>query len=218
MRRLMMGVFAVMATMALTTSALAASSADRGRPPKPTTTTTTQPAQISTCEQSDQATLVEPGRIELTVEGSGQVSFECLWTPQDLGADIATVTITSITGAVKGNPTVFVRDDSPGDICLLESEWLDETGQPLSNPPFSASFDLAYGTGLPTGYDIDYGIWEETTYWTFTYGEDPVGTHWCAPQDPVLNSLRYDYNGSPLHFQVGFSARSGGTVVVELTP
>jgi len=213
MKRLMMGMLVVIATMALTASALAQMPVDKGKPPRPTTTTTQPTTTVAACEQSAEATLVEFGLIELTVEGSGQVTFECLWTPENLGVDHATVTVTDVSGAVKGLPTAFVRDDSPGDICLLESEWLDENGQTPTSLPYSATFDLAYGTGLPPGYEL----WENTTYWTFTYPDEPVGTHWCAPQDPILDSLRYDYNGGALHFQVNFSARSGGTVVVELT-
>ena len=122
--------------------------------------------------------------------------------------------ISDLRDGVKGPPTVFVRDDAPGDICVLEQDWVGATG-----PTYVATFDLVYGAAdtLPEGYDA----WADSNYWDFIYEdapEDPVeGAHWCAPQDPILDSLRYDTNGTPLHFQVGFNARGGGSFIVTLS-
>jgi len=208
MRRITIGILVVIAVLALTSAALAKKPDNPGKPT--TTTTVPQSPLLVACEDTDNATLVTDGLIELTIPGAGQASFECLWTPDEsVGTTTATVTITEVGGAVKGLPTVFVRDDSPGDICLLESEWGG-----AEEVPYSASFDLAYGNDLPEGYEA----WAGTTYWDFTYGDDPTGTHWCAPQDPVLDSLRVDSNGTPLHFMANFNARGGGYIVVELTP
>ena len=225
MRRLVFGLVVAIAVLALTSvaAALPPDFCDRNPdhdkcPDTPTTTTTTVPQSplIDACEDSANATVVGDGLIELTIAGSAQTSFECLWTPdQAVGTTTATVTVTEIGGAVKGVPTVFVRDDSPGDICLLESDWGG-----MHEPPYAASFDLAYGTDLPDGYEA----WEGTTYWDLVYDQQGlptvpvVGAYWCAPQDPVLDSLRVDTNGTPLHFMVTFNARSGGSVTVELTP
>ena len=223
MRRLTIGIGTMVAVLAMASVALALTSTALAKQPdkpgKPTTTTTTSIPQSTTleaCEDSANATFVGDGLIELTIPGSGQASFECLWTP-DQAADTttATVTVTEIGGAVRGLPTVFVRDDSPGDICLFESEWGG-----VREPPYAASFDLAYGMDLPDGYEA----WEGTTYWDLVYDQeglptDPVvGAYWCAPRDPILDSLRVDTNGTPLHFMASFNARSGGYIVVELTP
>lgn len=227
MRRLTFGIAVIAAVLAVASAAVAVPQdfCDRNpdhakcqdTPPTTTTTTTTvSPSPLlDACEDTVNATLVEDGLIELTIPGSAQTSFECLWTPsQAAGTTTATVAVTEIGGAVRGLPTVFVRDDSPGDICLGTSvdgfEWTVEDG-----PVYSATFDLAYGTDLPDGYQA----WEGTTYWDFQYSQDDAeGTHWCAPQDPVLDSLRTDTNGKPLHFMANFNARSGGHIVVELTP
>jgi hypothetical protein len=225
MRRLIIGIGTIVAVLALASVALAAPQdfCDRDPDhakchdtPPPTTTTVPPSTALEACEDSANATHVGDGLIELTIPGTAQTSFECLWTPdQAVGTPTATVTVTEIGGAVKGLPTVFVRDDSPGDICLLESEWGGAEA-----PPYTASFDLAYGTDLPDGYEA----WEGTTYWDLVYDQeglptDPVaGAYWCGPQDPILDSLRVDTNGTPLHFMASFNARSGGYIVVELTP
>jgi hypothetical protein len=222
MRRFTTGIGTIIAVVALASVALALTSTALAKKPdnpgKPTTTTTTVPQStaLEACEDSANATLVGDGLIELTIPGTAQTSFECLWTPdQAVGTTTATVTVTEIGGAVKGLPTVFVRDDSPGEICLLESDWGG-----AQEPPYTASFDLAYGTDLPGGYEA----WEGTTYWDLVYDQEGlptvpvVGAYWCAPQDPILDSLRADTNGTPLHFMASFNARSGGHIVVELTP
>ena len=86
-----------------------------------TVTTTTQPSQLEACTT------------KMIISGKGSTSFECLWTPVKVGdgAKEAWVTVSGIEGGVKGPPGVFVRDDSPGDICLLETEWADRTGAGL---------------------------------------------------------------------------------------
>jgi hypothetical protein len=167
------------------------------------TTTTTQPPQLEACST------------DMTITGNGQTSFECLWTPVNDGSTVATVTVSGIEGGIKAPPGVFVRDDSPGDICLLEQEWVDQT-----EPPYVASFDLYYDE-VP---DERYEAWLGYSYWDFIYESeniptDPiVGAYWCSPQDPVLDSLRIDTNGTPLHFQVSFNARGGGQFDITLSP
>jgi len=150
---------------------------------------------------------------EMTIPGKGDTSFECLWTPVEPGegeSTVAKVTVSGLERGVTGPPVVFVRDDSPGDICLLEQDWVDQTG-----PVYVASFDLVYGDSLPLGYEA----WEGQSYWGFVWqeGMEP-GTHWCAPQDFVLDSLRFDTNGTPLHFMVNFNARGGGQLTINLYP
>lgn len=173
-------------------------------PPPTTTTTTTAPQELGACPD------------EMTITGKATTMFECLWKPIDNGSDRGTVTISNITGAIPGPPNVFVRDDSPGDICVLMSG--DEWDPPTENG-YEASFDLFYGV-VPAGYEA----WLEHSYWDFIY--DPLadspgneaGTHWCAPQDTVLDSLRYDTNGGALHLLVSFNAKKGGSLTFTLEP
>lgn len=150
----------------------------------------------------------------MTITGKGNTSFECLWTPVNDGSPVATVTVSGMQGGVTGPPLVFVRDDSPGDICLLETEWANQTG-----PVYEAEFDLFYDT-VPPGYEA----WLGHSYWDLMYeseyvpGPPVVGAYWCSPQDPVLESIRFDTNGTPLHFQVSFNARGGGQLDITLSP
>ena len=169
-----------------------------------TTPTTTQPPQLEACQTN------------MTITGSGKTSFACLWTPVQVGdgAKVATVTVSGIEGGLKAPPGVFVRDDSPGDICLLEQGWIGQTG-----PVYVAEFDLFYET-VPPGYEA----WEGRSYWDLWYeseyvpGPPIVGAYWCGPQDPVLETIRFDTNGTPLHFQVNFNARGGGQFDITLSP
>lgn len=149
-----------------------------------------------------------------TIEGNALTSWECLWRPINDGSEIATVTISDITGAIKTPPVVFVRDDSPGDICLLVQG--DEWDPPTEDGHYTASFDLFYDE-VPEGYEA----WLGHSYWDFVYDPEAIpsmetGTHWCAPQDPVLDSLRYDTNGGALHVVVSFNAKKGGSLKVTL--
>ncbi|MFC2153715.1 hypothetical protein ACFLQ7_03695 [Actinomycetota bacterium] len=155
----------------------------------------------------------------MVITGKGNSTFACLWTPDRGDSEdpptVATVTISELEGGLKGPPVVFVRDDAPGDICVLKQDWADQT-----EPPYVAEFDLVYGPNypLPEGY----AAWANTNYWEFVYVDSAMtlvwGAHWCAPQDPIEDSLRYDYNGSPLHLQVGFNARGGGGFTITLSP
>jgi hypothetical protein len=114
------------------------------------------------------------------------------------------VTVTPDGGAISGL-VVFVRDASPGDICVLKQEWDGQTG-----PDFVAEFQLAY-SGLDLEEFPDYEPYEEEDYWS--YG----GTNWCYPQDPV-EGMRPDPNGEPLHLQVNFRVKKGTTVNIDLSP
>ena len=180
-----------------------------------TVTPTTQPSQLEACDT------------EMTIPGKGQTSFACLWTPVQVGegAKVATVTVSGIEGKLKGLPTVFVRDDAPGDICLLEQEWENQTG-----PVYVAEFALVYDNeeGFPPDYDgfpVDYyDDWFDHSYWDLRYeseyvpGPAVVGAYWCGPQDPVLETIRFDTNGTPLHFQLNFNAKGGGQIDITLSP
>ena len=185
-------------------------------PDPSTTTTTTEPGTTTTTTTTTEApTGLAACPDTKTIDGSGQMRFECLWQPIDDGSATATVTISEITGAVKDPPFLFVRDDSPGDICVLRQS--DDWDPPTENG-YEASFDLFYAT-VPTGEAVDYSPWLGHSYWDFKrQAEMEPGTHWCAPQDPVLWSIREDNNGGALHFQINFNARGGGSVTFTLTP
>jgi hypothetical protein len=113
---------------------------------------------------------------------------------------------------------LFVRDDTPGDICIFEYQWENQNG-----PEYVESFDLFYATVPPPPPDDpelwDYSPWLGQSYWNFERqeGMEP-GTHWCAPQDPVLWSIREDNNGGVLHFMVSFNAKKGGSMDITLFP
>jgi hypothetical protein len=181
-----------------------------------TTPTTTQPPQLEACETN------------MTITGNGGTSFACLWTPVqvgDVGDRVATVTVSGITERIKGLPVVSVRDDAPGDYCLLEQEWENQSG-----PEYVAEFALIYDNedGFPPDYEgfpSDYvDGWFGNSYWNHEYESvyvpppAVVGAYWCGPQDPVLETIRFDTNGKPLHFEVYFNARGGGQVEIDLFP
>jgi hypothetical protein len=175
-------------------------------PPPPTSTTTT-----TTTEPPLQACPTETW----TIGGNAQTSFDCLWTPEfDASATVATVTVSNIEGGIKKAPVVFVLDDFPGDICVLEQSWVAKPGQ-----DYEVSVDLVYDE-VPDGYEA----WLGHSYWDFVYDDeaiptDPiVGAYWCAPQDFVLDSLRLDTNGTSLHLRVVFEARKGGQLDITLSP
>jgi hypothetical protein len=207
-KRLLVLAIAVAMLMGLTmTATTAADCPFPGHPkcpdPPDTTTTTTAPEP----PPSGEACAPDEGVITL-VPGPGFTSFECLWTPENDGSTTGTVTVEATAGSISG-PVVFVRDASPGDICLLQQEW--------DGPPFSASFDLAYGDlpdddlWDPDDLYPDFAPYENQTYWTFG------GTHWCYPQDAPLG-MRDDPNGEPLHMLVNFRAKKNTTVEITLTP
>jgi hypothetical protein len=146
----------------------------------------------------------------MTLDGKRGMGIDCLWTPVNNGSEVATVTVSNIEGGIKKAPVVFVLDDFPGDICVLEQGWVGQPGQ-----DYEVSFDLVYGSPLP-GYEA----WAGENYWGFIYDEsDPiVGAHWCAPQDPASDSVRLDTNGTPLHLRVVFNAGKGGSLDIGLSP
>jgi len=180
-----------------------------------TTTTVPEPSTLDACPT---------GPFLIEVLKPAPVNYECLWTPENPGT-------APLSGTVKVGPLdgvsslmVFVRDDSPGDICLLAQEAEDQTEPDGS---FVGSFNLAYGTmddiveGAgwdPRDYPEDerppsFEPYVGQTYWTFG------GTHWCYPQDGMAN-MRQDLNGPPLHLWVKFRAnpRVTSAVWVTLTP
>jgi hypothetical protein len=144
----------------------------------PDTTTTTVPDAVQPCDTVT------------TLSGSGHLGLECDWTLAQSIATTGTVTVTVIEGEIF-RVVAWVRDSSPGDICVLE-QWDREAGT-----VFTASFPLIYGDG--------------TTFW------EHGGTHWCEPFDPVAGQ-RTDLNGEPLHVSVGFRASRDTVVEVSLSP
>jgi len=181
-----------------------------GPPPSSTTTTTTEAPTLEACQSEFDIEVLKPGR----------VGHECLWTPEEPD----TIPAEGVEGIVTVTPSegvsslvVFVRDDAPGDICLLAPEAEDQTG---TDGSFVGSFDLSYYCDVPDGYEA----WLEESYWTLLYKSDyvplpaVVGAYWCGPQDPVLESIRFDTNGTPLHLSIGFKAKKDtGPVAVTLS-
>ena len=149
-----------------------------------------------------------------TISGNGQTTRECLWKPINNGSPVATVSVANITGALSGPPLLLIRDDSPGDICVLnqdEADW----GEPHTGPDYVTSFDLHYDT-VP---GPDYGAWLGQSYWGFVWQEGmEAGTHWCAPQDPIGSTIREDNNGGALHLRIGFKAKGAGSLDITLFP
>ena len=216
-KRLLVLAIAVAMAMALTMTATTAApncpTPDHWSCEDPGTTTTTTTAPEPTeepCAPVDEWTNDE-GRtfgVITRAPGPGFFSFECLWTPENDGSTTGTVTVEATEGSISG-PAIMVRDDSPGDICVLKQEW--------DGPPFSASFDLAYGdlpdddVWDPDDLYADYAPYENQTYWSFG------GTHWCYPQDGPLG-MRDDQNGEPLHLLVNFRAKKDTTVEITISP
>ncbi len=91
-------------------------------------------------------------------------------------------------------------------------------GDEWGDPPYEASFDLFYHD-VPEGPDmLDYGAWLGHSYWDLSLEPGmEEGTHWCAPQDPVLDSIREDTNGAALHLMVYFNAKKGGQLDISLS-
>jgi hypothetical protein len=216
MKRLAVGLTAVFALLLVASVALAVPPGfcDPGSGheyhPQCQSTTTSTTASTTTTPQPPGP---EACKTVMTISGGGSTAFECLWTPAKLvtGADVATVTISDMRGGIKGPPTVFVRDDSPGDICVLEQGW--EAGT-----EYVAEFDLLYGNDLSEGYEA----WEGQSYGDFIWEDattKPVkGAYWCAPQDPIVDSIRLDTNGAALHLNVYFNARGGDGLAISLSP
>ncbi|MDF1596843.1 MAG: hypothetical protein P1T08_12265 [Acidimicrobiia bacterium] len=173
--------------------ALAAPAAGKGKPPQ-------EPAAVRECA------ITADGEISLS--GTGTIRFECLWTPAESDTGVGTVTVKAVD-PISREPVegpisrviVFVLDDSPGDICVLEQDWEGHTG-----PSYTASFDLAYSEMTDP-----FSWYSNQTYWTWDAG------HWCYPQDGDFD-MRDDSNGKPLHLRVDFRAKKGTTVEITLSP
>lgn len=178
------------------------------------TTTTTEPT-LEAC----------PTEIEIEILKSGPVELECLWTPVEpevrntMDGVEGKVTVTPVDGI--SELLVFVRDDSPGDICLLaqkaETQAVDGS--------FVGSFDLSYEAppalheDWETPYPAIFEYYEHQTYWSFNHfgGDGENGMHWCYPQDGI-EGMREDLNGEPLHLLVRFRAKKDFTQIsVTLT-
>lgn len=196
---------ALVLVLVLALAAAAAAAPPSCKPKDPgcsgTTTTTTLPAGLEACHPDDSGVI--------TIPGSNRTVFECLWTPEVANTAFGTVTVDPAEGAIR-YLAVAVRDDSPGDICLLQTEWSDQT-------PYAASFDLAYGDlpddGVWDPNDLypDFAPYENQSYWSLE------GTHWCYPTDGV-DGMREDTNGKPLHLYVALRAEKGTTVEIALFP
>lgn len=204
-RRFTMGAALVVAIV-LMLGAVAAATPPECRPKDPacsgtTTTAPAEPASVPTCTTSEDGLLLdEDGSAYLPRSGLNRL--ECLWTPEEKDTESGTVTVRPTSGAISG-VVVFVRDASPGDICVLEQDWDAQTG-----PPYTASFALVYGD-LPDDVNPDFGPFENQTYWKWDAG------HWCYPQD---GAMRDDPNGKPLHLKLSFRATKGTEVEIVLSP
>jgi len=186
-----------------------------------TTTTTTLPSTLEPCPTDTFA---------IPIPKPGPVNYECLWTPEDPMAAPGV----GVEGIVKVAPpegidqlvgisslVVFVRDDSPGDICLLTQGAENQTGLDGS---FVGSFDLSYGDppafheDWVNPYPLIFDKYVDKTYWNFSHFDDPGenGTHWCYPQDGI-ESMRQDLNGPPLHLWVRFRANPKAISAVWVT-
>lgn len=141
------------------------------------TTTTSQVPSIGTCEA------------QLVLGSSGVTRFDCDWSPTfATAATSGVINVSTVSGELT-HLVVFVRDSSPGDICVLE-----QRKRPIA-PEFEASFPLRVG---------------DESYWD-------TPTHWCSRFDPV-DGTRADLNGDPLHLSVSIRAKRGTVVEVSLTP
>lgn len=139
----------------------------------------------------DESPTIQPCPTVNTLPASGQVGFECEWTPVNDGSTRGTVTVATTNADEGGEMTrlvIFVRDSSPGDICVLEQ--LDKP-IPLE---VVASFDLTRNGD---------------TYW-----DRP--TDWCEGLEGVPD--RDDLNGEPLHLRVNVRGKRGTTVQISLSP
>jgi hypothetical protein len=138
--------------------------------------------------------------------------LDCLWTPVNDGSPTGKVLFSNMEGIRSG--VVWVLDDFPGDICVIEQGWGSRDGS-----TFEAEFDLVYGPTL-----LGYEAWEGQDYWDFTYEPDDlstdpiVGSYWCAPQDQASDSYREDTNGTPLHLRVLLNTTKRGHLDITLSP
>jgi len=179
--KMLMTLVALAALLVMTAAPTVAKKPDN--PGKPDTTTTT------TTTTTTEPVVAQPCKTVTTLRGTGDLWFDCKWTPKNTGDAEGTVTVTVANGEVS-RVVVFVLDSAPGDICILEQWQRGATGT-----VFEASFPLEDGRG---------------TYWD-------GGTNWCEPFDPVAGQ-RTDLNGEPLHVRVGVRAKKGTVVEVSLYP
>jgi hypothetical protein len=135
--------------------------------------------------------LTQPCDTIKTLEASGQSTFFCEWTPENLGATSGTVTVEAISGEVSG-VVVWVLDSFPGSICVL-NQW---SNAKTNETVLVSEFPLVY---------------EDETYW-----ED--GTNWCAPFDLARVEPLPDLNGDPLSVKVNFRVKKDTVVEISLTP
>lgn len=131
----------------------------------------------------------------ITLAGGGTVEFECLWSPADPGSDGNWAGRVGITARDQlgslvelGSLVVFVRDSSPGDVCLLE-----QLSQPAGSL-FEFDVPLVYGTD---------------EYWAGNQES------WCGRFDD--GGGRDDLNGEPLHLSVNFRSKRNTSVDISLT-
>jgi hypothetical protein len=147
-----------------------------------TTTTTTEPPIAQPCETVTSLTVT-----------NGQHGFECEWTPEFSSNETGTVTVETVSGEIT-RLVIFVRDSSPGDICVL-----NQLDKPIASV-VEATFPLVDDEGV--------------SYW-----DSP--THWCERFDPVAGQ-RTDLNGDPLHLRINFRAKRGTDasteVLISLSP
>jgi hypothetical protein len=152
-----------------------------------TTTTTTEPPTLQPC---DEAILGVPQPVR------GFVGFDCDWTPENDGAETGVVNVATLKGEVT-RLVIFVRDSSPGDICVLE-----QLDKPIGSPVVSS---------FPMVFDSDPSVAGfEENYWDSK-------TNWCERFDPIAGQ-REDLNGEPLHLTVNVRGKPGTEVLISLSP
>ena len=193
MKRSAIALFAMFLLSAVLASAAAAApeSCNPNSPKCPPTTTTTSEPPVTTTTTSEPPGIPSCAAVT-NLEGTG-ASMTCLWTPDPGSGEIPStglVTVETTSGELS-NLVIWVRDDEPGDICVLDQLHKPGTGT------FVASFPLATAS---------------ESYW-----DEPV--HWCSRFDPSPGT-RDDPNGEPLHLEVSFDTRANrvASVIVTLEP
>ena len=88
--------------------------------------------------------------------GSGGLTLECDWTPENTGATLGTLTVEAIDGSFS-YLAIVVRDSAPGDYCYL-ANW-----DKPSETSYTASFDL---------------VRDGSSYWAST-------GNWCGEREDL---------------------------------
>ncbi len=145
---------------------------------------------------------IDPCKTTTRLEGS--VRFDCEWTPKDTGTD-GTVTVEVIRGEIS-KVAVWVLDDFPGDICVL-NQWNN-----------AKTKDNVFKVDVPLVNAEIETYWENTRDLHHGVFHAENGAHWCAQFDDNRVEPLADLNGNPLHVAMNLRVRKGTVVEVTLTP